>query len=119
MSASISQPSHLSTDRPDTPLAAAGSAVREFGRSAAESARELGQTASREAEHVGISTRQWWAQSREDAHHAMQRVREHAAALGEDAQDYMREGPFRALTAAAALGAALAGLAMLVSRRRR
>lgn len=103
--------------RTASPLDAAGSAVSELGHEAAESARQLGQTASREAQLVGNNARQWWAQNRDDARQAVGQARQHAAALSESTQDYVRERPFKALVAAAAVGAVVAGVAMLASRR--
>jgi len=103
--------------RSGAPLDAAGSAVSELGHEAAESARQLGQTATREAQFVGNSARQWWEQNRDDARQLVDQARQRTAALSESTQDYVRERPFKALVAAAALGAVVAGVAMLAARR--
>jgi ElaB/YqjD/DUF883 family membrane-anchored ribosome-binding protein len=106
-----------SAGRIESPLQAAGVAVRGLGQEAGESARQLGQAAAHEAQHVGASARLWWASHRDDARQVVDHARERAAALSESTQGYVRERPFKALAVAAAFGAALAGVAMLASRR--
>lgn len=106
-----------SIGRSESPLDAAGAAAREIGQDAADSARQLRDTAVREASHVGSSARQWWANNRDDARQMVGQARQQAVALGESTQDYVRERPFKSLLAAAAVGAMVAAVALLTSRR--
>jgi ElaB/YqjD/DUF883 family membrane-anchored ribosome-binding protein len=115
----MTHPSHLPTERTDSPLETAGAAVRELGHSVADGAQQLGRTASREARHVGDSAHQWWTHKREDARHAVDEARQRAAAVSERAQSHVRERPLMAMLAAVGLGAMAAGLALLALRRGR
>jgi ElaB/YqjD/DUF883 family membrane-anchored ribosome-binding protein len=111
---------HLSSSRDprnDSPVRVASSAAQHIGSSAAQAARDVGDVASREAEQIGSAVRDWWLQRRDGALQTVDQARQGAYAVGERTQDYVRQAPMKSLLGAVALGALLAAIALLVSRR--
>lgn len=73
---------------------------------------------TQEGARLGEKAKELWQQGSESCADAADTVRREAQALGERAQAQVREEPLKSLLVAAAAGAALTGLVLLLGRRR-
>lgn len=95
-----------------SPSSAVASAARNIGNGAARATREVAGTAAQEAGQVGRAAREWWLQHKYDALHAMDGARERSI-------EVVRAQPIRSVLVAAGIGALIAAVWILASRRDR
>lgn len=74
---------------------------------------------AQEAHRFGEMAKSWWQHNAEAVREAAGTVREEAGALSERGQRYVRDEPVKSVLIAAAVGAAVTGIAMLALRRDR
>jgi len=82
-------------------------------------AAEAGDAIAQEATRVGELARSWWNRNADLVRGAAGNVRDEAAALGSRTRLYVKDEPVKSMLVAAAAGAALTGLLVLLMRRDR
>lgn len=93
-------------------------ATPEFHASSNDAPAEARELASREAARIGEMARDWWQRHARNALDLADTVRGEAAVAGERTRQYVRDEPLRSVLVAAAAGAVITGLLMLLGRRR-
>ncbi len=78
----------------------------------------IGDAMAQEGAKAASLARDWFARSAESCQHAVESARREAQAMNQRTQAYVREEPVKSVLIAAAAGAAITGLAMLMTRRR-
>ena len=84
-----------------------------------EQARALADSASHAVSHAGEEARHWLDDASEQARRAAKRARQQARAAGTRTRRYIRDEPVKSTLLAAAGGALVAGLAVLLATRGR
>lgn len=87
--------------------------------SAASTAVETRERASREAARIGEMARDWWQRHSQSALDLAGTVKQEVAVAGDRSRRYVRDEPLRSVAMAAAAGAAITALLMLLGRSRR
>ncbi|MBC7939470.1 MAG: hypothetical protein H7Z19_06835 [Chitinophagaceae bacterium] len=86
---------------------------------AVDSARQVGDAASRDAAHLSGVAKDWLHRNANSARDVAAAARERAEALNGRTQQYVRDDPVKAILLAAAAGAAITALYMLLTRNDR
>jgi ElaB/YqjD/DUF883 family membrane-anchored ribosome-binding protein len=82
-------------------------------------ASEAGDALAQEAVRFGELARTWWQRNADFVRDAAGTVRDEAAALGTRTRLYVKDEPVKSVLVAAAFGAVMTGLLMLLMRRDR
>jgi ElaB/YqjD/DUF883 family membrane-anchored ribosome-binding protein len=82
-------------------------------------AAEAGETIAQEAARFGELAKSWWQRNADVVRGAAVTVRDEAAAIGNRTRLYVKDEPVKSVVMAAAVGAIVTGLLMLLMRRDR
>lgn len=86
---------------------------------AKQAAGEMSDTIAQEANRFGELARSWWHRNADVVRDAAGNVRDEAAALGSRTRLYVKDEPVKSVLVAAAVGALMTGLLMLMMKRDR
>lgn len=84
---------------------------------AAAAVQPMADAVAKEAARFGEMAESWWTRNAQVAKNAALHVRDEATALNDKTQRYVRDEPIKSVLVAAAIGAALTGLAVLLMKR--
>jgi ElaB/YqjD/DUF883 family membrane-anchored ribosome-binding protein len=86
---------------------------------ARQAAGEMSDSLSQEANRFGELARSWWQRNADVVRDAAGTVRDEAAAMGSRTRLYVKDEPVKSVLVAAAVGALVTGLLMLMMKRDR
>jgi ElaB/YqjD/DUF883 family membrane-anchored ribosome-binding protein len=93
------------------------SALNEVKSTVGSASQDLKQIAANESARIGQQLLEWLQRNAQTARDAAGSLREEAVAVGDRTQRYVRDEPMKSVAIAAAAGAGLAMLCMLLGRR--
>ncbi|HSI49607.1 MAG TPA: hypothetical protein VLA61_15145 [Ideonella sp.] len=85
---------------------------------AASVVQPVAEAVAKEAARFGEMAESWWTRNAQMAKSAAVHVKDEAAALNDRTQRYVRDEPVKSMLVAAAVGAALTGLIVLLAKQR-
>lgn len=107
----------MTTSTPNTsPMSNTASTA---GEKAASVVQPVAEAVAKEAARFGEMAESWWTRNAQMAKSAALHVKDEASALNDRTQRYVRDEPIKSVLVAAAVGAALTGLIVLLTKRDR